>query len=287
MRRAYVMVILLLLGCETPRQLDIQGHRGYRGLFPENTLLGFKKALELGVNTLELDVVISKDSLVVVSHEPFMNHEIALDAFGREIEKQNETSFNLFQMAYDSIKQYDCGSRVHMRFPGQEKEKTYKPLLKEVIDMAEDISNKSVYYNIEIKSKPEIDRLFTPHLDAYVDLVVNVIVSKGVEKRTIIQSFDLRALELTKLRYPKLQLALLVDETESIEGKLSDLSFKPNIVSPYFKLLNAEIVKRLHSKGFKVIPWTVNEPSDIAQIIALNVDGIISDYPNRVIELNH
>ena len=104
------------MGCNSKRKIDVQGHRGCRGLYPENSLIGFQKAIELGVQTLELDVVISKDNKVVVSHEPFMNHEIALDAFGNEILETNEKQFNLYHMPYDSIKLYDCGTKIHPRF---------------------------------------------------------------------------------------------------------------------------------------------------------------------------
>ena len=102
--------------------MDIQGHRGCRGLHPENSLPAFEKALELKVKTLELDVVVSKDHKVVVSHEPYMSHEIALDLFGNEITPKLEMAFNLYTMSYDSIKLYDCGSKKHPRFPFQKKE---------------------------------------------------------------------------------------------------------------------------------------------------------------------
>lgn len=287
MRYLYLILILVFFCCKLQKQLDVQGHRGCRGLYPENSLPGFQNALELGVHTLEMDVVITKDSLVVLSHEPFMSHEIALDVNGNEISSAQERSFNLFQMTYDSIKRYDCGSKPHGRFPTQKKQKVHKPLLSEVIEMAETHSNQSIRYNIEIKSMPEYDGIHSPQVKTYVDLVIDIIASKAIEERTIIQSFDIRALEYTNKQYPFLQLALLVDENESITQKLSELTFEPEIVSPYFKLLDQEIVTILQSRGFKIIPWTINDLNDIRDIMALNVDGIISDYPNQVFEVLH
>ncbi|WP_299336954.1 glycerophosphodiester phosphodiesterase family protein [uncultured Psychroserpens sp.] len=285
MRYLWLFCFVLLAGCSSKTTLDVQGHRGCRGLHPENSLPAFKRAIDIGVQTLELDVVISKDFEVVVSHEPFMNHEIALDVFGNEISQNNEKQFNMFQMTYDSIKLYDCGSKGHTNFPLQAKEKVYKPLLKDVIDFAEKSSEQSIYYNIEIKSRPEYDNIYSPAVETFVKLVLDDIFSKQIEDRVTIQSFDLRALELTKQTNDEISIALLVDENEDISTKLSRLSFSPEIISPYFKLLNQDTVKTFQDKGFAIIPWTVNDVGDINLMIDLNVDGIISDYPNRVIQL--
>ncbi|MFC4721543.1 glycerophosphodiester phosphodiesterase [Geojedonia litorea] len=279
----YLLSFMALTNCNSNPQIDVQGHRGFRGLFPENSIVGFKKALDIGVQTLEMDVVISKDNKVVVSHDPFMNHEIALDPYGDTISKEKELSFNLYKMTYDSIKQYDCGSKPHLRFPKQQKIRVHKPLLDEVIAMAEKESKGTTFYNIEIKSLPEWDTIYTPKVDTFVDLVLELIVSRGISERTTLQSFDVRTLEVVKKKFPEIQTALLVDEFEVIADKMNNLSFKPEIISPYFKLLNANTVKDLQSKGFKVIPWTVNKEDDIELIISYKVDGIISDYPDIVL----
>lgn len=265
--------------------IDVQGHRGCRGLFPENSIPAFQKALELGVTTLELDLVISKDKKVVVSHEPFMNHEIALDIDGKEITEAEEKSFNLYKMTYDSIKMYDCGSKPHLKFPKQQKIKTYKPLLEEVIDLAEKQSKQTILYNIEIKSLPEWDNIFTPKVDEFVDLVLEIIKAKGISNRVTLQSFDVRTLEEIKRKAPSIMVSLLIDEFESINKKLRSMTFKPQILSPYYKLITKKNVERFHKKGFKVIPWTLNEEKDIQTMIDYKVDGIISDYPDRLIKI--
>ncbi|HMC00757.1 MAG TPA: glycerophosphodiester phosphodiesterase family protein, partial [Flavobacteriaceae bacterium] len=182
------------MNCKKHIEIDVQGHRGCRGLMPENSLPAFQKAIELGVNTLELDLTISKDKQVVVSHEPFMNHLICLDAEGKEIPKEDETKYNFYEMKYDSIKQFDCGSKVYERFPDQQKIKVYKPLLSEVFKLSEEL-NPNIRYNIEIKSHPKYDNVYTPEPKEFVKLVLNKIDDFGVFNRTNLQSFDTRVLE--------------------------------------------------------------------------------------------
>lgn len=285
MRHCWILCLVVFLSCNAEKPLDVQGNRGCRGLHPENSLSAFKKALDLNVNTLNLGVVISKDKQVVVSHEPFMNHEIALDVFGNRITQDTEKSFNLYAMTYDSIKLYDCGTMGNTKFPFQVKEPVYKPLLTEVIDLAEAKSNRTINYTIELKSKPEYDGIYTPLLEDYVKLVLNMISTENIQNRTSIQSFDLRALEEVKTQNPEFQIALLVDDNEDIATQLSKLSFSPEIISPHFKLLDQQTVLKYQEEGFKIIPWTVNEVGDINLMIDLKVDGIISDYPNKVIQL--
>ena len=174
-----VFCISLVVGCSPEsnhkKMVDIQGHRGCRGLLPENSIIAFEKAIELGVHTLELDVVISKDHQVVVSHEPFMNHEIALDLQGNPIPESEEKNYNLYQMTYDSIRLYDCGTKKHPRFPTQQKLKVVKPLLDDVIQMVEVKTGNKIAYNIEIKRKPSYDGIYAPKVDEFVRLVVEVV----------------------------------------------------------------------------------------------------------------
>ncbi|MCF7560410.1 glycerophosphodiester phosphodiesterase [Sabulilitoribacter multivorans] len=272
------------MSCNTPNTIDIQGHRGCRGLMPENTLQAFKKALELGVHTLELDLVVSKDNVVVVSHEPYMNSVICWDANGNEILKSDEKNHNLYQMIFDSIKQYDCGTKFHPRFPGQEKFKAYKPSLEEVIKASKSL-NPNIKFNIEIKAEPKYDGIFTPKPREFVKLVLDVINQNNAFIETNLQSFDVRILEEIKRQESKMKVALLVDEDETIDDKLAKLSFKPEIISPYFKLLSKEIVAQYQKEHYQIIPWTVNDVDDMQQMIDFNVDGIITDYPDRLVEI--
>ena len=264
--------------------INIQGHRGCRGLLPENTLEAFKKAIELGVQTIELDVAVSKDNIVVVSHEPFMSRTICLDVNGKDIPKSDDKNYNLYQMTFDEIKQFDCGSKYHPRYPKQEKIKAYKPSLDEVMKASKQL-NSNINFNIEFKSKPEYDGVFTPIPKEFVQLVLDVVNKNDAFNETNLQSFDLRILEEIKLQAPNMQVALLVDKHENIWNKMAKMSFLPEIIGPYYRLLESKTVENLQEEGFKVIPWTINSVRDMQKMIDLQVDGIISDYPDKLMEL--
>ncbi|WP_394758216.1 glycerophosphodiester phosphodiesterase family protein [Flavobacterium sp.] len=272
------------------QNFDIQGHRGCRGLLPENSIEAMKKAIEIGVTTLELDVVISADNQVLLSHEPFLSHEICLDTNGNEITEANEKSYNLYKIKYNEIKKCDCGSKIHPRFLTQTKIKTYKPLLSEVIDSVENYikrkyPSKTIYYNIETKSAKEGDGIFHPKPKEFVDLLLKVLYDRKILNRVFIQSFDVRTLQYLHKIKAKVKTVLLVENTLSVQENLKLLGFKPNVYSPEFILLKKENVQYLHKKKIKVIPWTVNQISDMKQLIDLKVDGLISDYPDRYFEL--
>lgn len=277
-------IFISLISCNSPHTIDVQGHRGCRGLFPENSLPAFEKAIDLGVNTLELDLAISKDKKVVVSHEPYFNRLFCLNTLGNEITLEEEKVYNLFKMNYQEIKAFDCGTKPYARFQDQQKIKTYKPLLSEVFELAK-AKNSNVKFNIEIKADPKYDTIYTPEPKEFVRLVLDIIEQYGVFESTNLQSFDLRILEEIKKQAPEMRLALLVDEDETIEGKLSKLSFAPDIISPYFKLLDNEIVKDYQSREIQIIPWTVNLEKDMQLMIDYQVDGIITDYPDKLIEV--
>lgn len=272
------------MSCNSEKQIDIQGHRGCRGLLPENSLPAFEKAIDLGVHTLELDIVISKDNKVVVSHEPFMNPIICFDSNGESIPENSAEHFNLYQMNYDEIKQFDCGSKFHPTYPNQEKLKTYKPLLSEVFDLVKS-KNSDVKFNIEIKSETEYYGIFIPQPEAYVKLVLDDINKQDMFSRVNLQSFDVAILEEIKKQAPKMKVALLIEDNETIDEKLEAMSFQPEIISPYFKLLSFESVKSYQAKGFQIIPWTINDEADMKQMIEWQVDGIITDYPDQLIEI--
>ncbi len=268
-------------------KFDLQGHRGARGLAPENTLQAFQRALELGVNTLELDLVVTKDKQIVVSHEPWMNADICLDTDGNDIEKANEKSFNIYQMTYEEVKRFDCGSKYNPAFPEQKLELAYKPLLREVLQMADSLRKnhgKKVAYNIEIKSLPEGDDLFNPKPAEFVKLVMNLLEEETDINRVNLQSFDFRVLKELHKAYPNVKLAALVYNTD-FDTALNDLGFEPEIYSPYFPLVNKQQVADAHEKGIKVIPWTVNEVEEMINLLKMGVDGLITDYPDRALKL--
>lgn len=272
------------MSCHSKPTIEVQGHRGCRGLLPENSLPAFDKAIELGVHTLELDLAVSKDGIVVVSHEPYMSRTICQKSDGSEILFEEDRLYNLYQLTFEEIQAFDCGTKFHERFPNQKLISASKPSLAQVFDLAES-KNPNIKYNIEIKAQPDYDNIFTPEPAEFVQLVIEQINKYDVFERTNLQSFDLRILEEVKRQAPTMAVAVLIDDNENIIEKSSALSFTPEIISPYFQLLNQEEVKMLQSDGFQVIPWTVNDVSDMRRMIDYGVDAIITDYPDRLLAL--
>ena len=270
-------------------KFDVQGHRGCRGLKPENSLPAFLTALDSGVTTLEMDVTITKDNQIIVSHEPWMSAAICLPPTGKAITIKEEKKFNIFQMTYEEVKQWDCGSRGNERFPEQTKINVYKPLLSEVIVAVEKhIKNFSKYevdYNIEIKTTPEGDGKFHPKPDEFSDLVYNLLDQFLPMERVIIQSFDIRVLKYWHTKYPDIRLAVLIENKKTVDQNISELGFSPFIYSPDYKLLSKEIVKYCRELNMRVIPWTVNDPTEMKVLKGMGVSGFITDYPDRAAKL--
>lgn len=266
------------------QKFDVQGKAGARGIMPENTIEGMLRALDLGVTTLEMDAVISKDKKVVLSQEPYFNNEISLTPNGKAITFKDQKKYNIYKMDYEEVRKFDVGSKVHARFPGQVKFKAYKPLLDETIDAVETYVKekklKKPVYSIETKTIKNGDNNFHPEPAEFVELIMDIVNEKKISKRVIIQSFDMRTLQYLHEKYPKIQTSLLIDEKEPFEDYVEKLGFKPTIYSPYSILVGKGLVDRCHAMGIKIIPWTVNSLKDIKYFMSLGVDGVITDFPN-------
>lgn len=280
--RYSIFILVTLFSVTSFADFDWQGHRGARGLYPENTINGLKEAAKFPVTTLEMDVVISKDDQVVVSHEPWMSSEICLDAKGNPVK---DREVNLYKLTYEQIKTYDCGSKLHPRFPQQKKVREAKPLLSELITELEPL----IYeykYNIEIKSTPEEEKDgFQPEYKKFTDLVIAQITKQLPNNRFTIQSFDWRVLKYMHTTYPDIGLVALRETKYTPKQVMKELGFAPAVFSPDYELLNEKDIAFFHEKKIKVIPWTVNNVDDMKKMIYLGVDGIITDYPNLIIEI--
>ena len=267
---------------------DIQGHRGCRGLMPENTIPAMLRALDLGVTTLEMDVVVSKDNKIVVSHEPWFETEITTKPDGSFIKPGEAMQYNIFQMNYDEIVKYDVGMKPHPRFPKQQKIKAIKPLLADLFDsVAENMKTRRrpfPYFNIETKCLPAGDGRFHPKPAEFVELLMQVIKEKQLEERVIIQSFDFRTLQYLHEKYPTIRTAMLIEDSDvhDFEGQLKRLGFTPQIYSPNHTLVDEELVKQCHDKGMKIVPWTVNDVKQFKKLKKLGIDGVITDYPDMI-----
>lgn len=261
-----------------------QGHRGCRGLMPENTIAAMKKALDLGVQVLELDVVVSKDKQVLVSHDPYFSADISLKPSGDNITREEEKKLPLYSLLYSEIKKYDVGSKHNPAFPRQQNFPAYKPLLSELIDSVDLYAKEKGMplpgFNIEIKSTPQTDDTYHPQSQEFADLVMRVCKSRNILSRMDIQSFDVRPLQLLHQQYPGVKLAYLTANTKTAGENFSDLGFTPDWYSPYYKTVTSEVIKFCHEKGVRVVPWTVNTKEEINTLIGLGADAIITDYPD-------
>lgn len=265
-------------------QIDIQGHRGCRGLYPENTIPAFMHAIDLGVHTLEFDVVISKDHEVLISHDPYMSHHISTGPNNLKITESTEKEHNIYALTYDVIKTYDVGLKDFPRFPEQKKIAVHKPILEELIEATEN-KNNGILYNIEIKRRPENDNVYHPEYKLFADLVINKVIELGILKRTTIQCFDVETLIYINKKYPHVRLVYLIENEDLPTVNLKKIGFTPYVYSPHYKLVDAKLVQLCRDQKMKLIPWTVNKIEDMKSMIDLNVTGIISDYPDRLIQL--
>lgn len=266
---------------------DVQGHRGARGYLPENTIPAFLLAVDLGVTTVELDVVVSGDRRIVVSHDPWFDARICRAPDGGRLSPDPARRRLLYSMPYDEIAQYDCGGLGNPDFPEQRPMVAVKPLLVDAIEAVEAHVRirglPPVRYNIETKSRPEWDGVMHPPPGEFVSLLLGELRELGVQPRVTIQSFDVRTLQAVRALDPTVELSLLVENDLSVAENLERLGFTPDIYSPHHRLVDEALVAGAHALGMRVLPWTVNDPEEVERLRALGVAGVITDYPDRAL----
>ncbi|MCB2380141.1 glycerophosphodiester phosphodiesterase [Hymenobacter sp. BT635] len=263
---------------------EVHGHRGCRGLFPENTLPAFQHAVALGVDVLEMDVVISADGQVVVSHEPWFSAAICRLPSGKPIPPEQELRYNLFQLSYDEIQRFDCGLTPHPRFPRQQNLAASKPLLRDVLRSVEaqaiHLNRAPLRYSIELKTEPGGDGIFHPDPTVFVPLVLAVLGEEQVLGRATLLSFDPRILRVARLVAPLIRLCLLVEDARPLTEHLDELGFIPQVFGPNYPLLTASLLQAVHAHGMQLVPWTVNGANMMRSLIQSGVTGITTDYPD-------
>jgi glycerophosphoryl diester phosphodiesterase len=295
MKKYIFLALTLSLGCKTVNQqnkvevkfpdFSAEAHRGGRGLMPENTIVAMQDAMKYDkITTLEMDTHITKDNQVVVTHDDYLSPGFMLTPEGKEIPAGDAKKYAIYQMDYDLLKTFDIGTKVHAGFKQQKKVKTYIPLLADLIDSVQKEiklkGKKQLFYNIETKCDVEGDNVVNPTPEIFVKLLMDVIEKKKITPYVVIQSFDKRTIQIINKKYPKVKTSFLVESKKTYEAYIADLGYKPFILSPNYKLVDAELVNKAHAEGVKIIPWTVNTNVEMARLNALKVDGIISDYPN-------
>jgi len=289
------LLFLFLVACaqeegqSTSYEFDLQGHRGARGLLPENTIPSFLKAAEIGVDTIEMDLVVTADSMLLVSHEPWFNHKISTKPNGEPVTESEAMDLNIYEMTYEQTQQYDVGKRGNPDFPDQKPMEVTKPLLTGAVQAIENFTEENnsdpVYYNIETKSRPQYYNVMVPEPEVFAQLVYDEISALGIMDRAIIQSFDVNTLIAMHEIDQDVTLALLVENRDSPEANLQKLGFTPDIYSPYYRLVNQTLIEKGDQLVMKIIPWTINEVPEMKRLLEMGVDGIITDYPDRAIML--
>lgn len=284
-----LFIPFLFTACIKQYDYDLQGHRGARGLVPENTIPAFLEAIDHDVDTIELDVVVTADNKLLVSHEPWFNHLISTKPDGTPVTEEEETGFNIYEMTYEETTRFDVGLRRQETFPDQQLMEVTKPLLADAIlaieEYVEEQGKNPVHYNIETKSQPEWYGEFTPHPQEFSQLLYDELSELGVLDRVIIQSFDPVTLVAMRRIDPSVTQAMLIYENvHALDPYINLLGYTPEIWSPFYEDITPELVAEVHERGMTIIPWTINETDEMVRLLDMGVDGIITDYPNRAPE---
>jgi glycerophosphoryl diester phosphodiesterase len=287
---------------------DLQAHRGGRGLAPENTLAAFEQAMAIGVTTLEADLAMTRDGVLVLSHDPRLNPALTRGADGRWLDG---TGPAIFSLTRSELTQFDVGrlnpeSQYAWQWPAQRPvDGSRIPTLAELFALA---AGSAVRFNIETKITPEVARDGvgdTPNAERFARAVVDDIRRVGLDRRVTVQSFDWSTLVAVRQLAPEIVTACLTIQTANNDTvrpeadgasrwhaglRLADHGGSvPRLVkaagcaiwSPFWRNLSPGLVEEAHALGLAVLPWTVNEPADLDRIVGLGVDGLITDYPDR------
>lgn len=281
---------------------DLQGHRGARGLAPENTLRAFDRALSVGVTTLELDVAVTADGVVVVSHDPALNPAFTRDAGGQWLPARGPLirDLTLAQLQAYDVGRIAPGSSYARGFPQQQPADGERiPRLKDVFELVRARGAKDVRFNIETKLSPQQPQE-TVSVEAMTDALLRELRAAGVLERTTVQSFDWRSLQRVQQLEPRLATAYLTVQTANNDNtrdgtwtaglRLADHGSVPRLVkaagggtwSPNAGALTRELLAEARALGLRVVPWTVNDEAVMEKLVDWGVDGIITDHPERL-----
>ena len=301
MRQALLAALGALLSF-TCAGFDLQGHRGARGLAPENTLPAFERALATGVSTLELDVAVTADGVVVISHDPALTPALTRDAGGRWLAARGP---RIKDLTFAQLQAYDVGrldpaSTYARGFPGQQPvDGTRIPTLAALFERVRALHADQVRFNVELKLAPDTPQDTVP-LEAMVDAVLKVITDAGMRERVTLQSFDWRSLRRAQQLAPDIPTACLTVQTANNDStrdgswtaglRLADHGSVPRMAkaagcatwSPNAGAVTQALVEEAHGLGLRVLPWTVNDPDTMERFVGWGVDGLITDYPDRL-----
>lgn len=263
------------------------GHRGTRGLMPENTIPAMIKGIETGANTIEFDVHITKDKQVVVYHDAHFTPSYTTMPDGSDIPAADKDKYTFYKMNYADIRPFIIGEKPYPAYPEQHRMRSYAPTLSEMIDSVEAYTKAHQlpppYYLLEIKSSAKTDGTEQPVPEEYMQILMAVKELQPLGDRLLIQSFDMRPLQVLHRTHPHIKLGFLTsDKKASFEQHLEQLGFTPFFYNPEYHLVTPELVNKCHAKHIKIVPWTVQDPGEMKKLATTGVDGIITDYPNKL-----
>lgn len=268
----WILLVLAMLPAapEAPARIEVHGHRGARAVVPENTLAAFEYAIQAGADVLELDLAVTRDNVLVVSHDPVLNPQICRGPGGPAV---------IRELTLEELRRWDCGSLRHPQFPKQKPVPGARiPTLDEVLALA---GPGNFHFNIETKSFPDQPQ-YTPPPEEFARLVLEAVRKRGLASRVILQSFDFRTLHAMKRLAPEIRLAALWSKDPRDFVSVAREA-GAGIASPQHSLVTPERVRQAHQAGLRVIAWTANTPADWDRLIAAGVDGIITDDPAELI----
>jgi glycerophosphoryl diester phosphodiesterase len=251
--------------------IEVHGHRGARAVLPENTIPAFAYAIDQGADAIEMDVAVTKDDVLVISHDPVLNPEICRSPGGSHV---------IRELTFAQLRLWDCGSLVNPRFPNQKPVPgTPIPALEEVFTLA---TRGNFLFNIEAKLFPDHPE-FTPTPEPFAELLLAAIDRHNLRPRVIVQSFDFRILINMRSLVPDVRLSALIEDDKLGDFVSVARSARAQIIAPEKRMVTPAKVMAAHQAGLQVIPWTANTPQDWDPLQAAGVDAIITDDPAALI----